>query len=285
MTDFETRSPFKPARRAIPHYAAGRKYRRLLDGVYVDRSVPVTPAVKAQAAWVWSDGNCILSGISAAAIWRVKWLPVEAPAEIVVKRVVRVHNLVAHRDVVSPHDVAVRSGMRLTTPARTAFDLARRLPETDAVTLTDALYQATGISPDSLRESAAMRPGYKGIRKLRRVIVLSDAGAESPRETQLRLLVLGAGLPRPVAQYVVRDRAGRFIGRADLAWPQWKVALEYEGAHHFTDPVQARRDALRANAYMQAGWRTIRVLSELTREPEALLNQIISTLRAAGAPI
>ncbi|AEF41347.1 hypothetical protein [Hoyosella subflava] len=232
VADFETRSPFKPARRAVPIYAAGRKYRRLLDGVYVDRSVLVTPAVKARAAWVWSDGNCILSGISAAAIWRVKWLP-----------------------------------------------------EANAVILMDALYQATGLSPDSLREWADMRPGYKGIRKLRRVMELSDAGAESPRETLLRLLVLDAGLPRPVTQYVVRDRGGRFIGRADLASPEWKVALEYEGAHHFNDPVQARRDALRASAYMQADWRTIRVLSELSREPEALLNQIISTLRAAGAPI
>ncbi|GGC54707.1 hypothetical protein IEU95_09240 [Hoyosella rhizosphaerae] len=285
MTHFDPRTPFKSACRSIPHYAAGRKYRRLFDGVYADKSAPVTQELKARAAWLWADGNCVLSGVSAAAVWRVKWLPEEAPPEIVVNKVVRVKGLIAHRDLVVPQDVAVRSGMRVTTPARTAFDLARRLSEAEAIPLVDALYQATNLSPASLRTWAESRPGYKGIRRLRRVIELSDAGAESPRETHLRLLIIDAALPRPVSQYVVLDHRGGFIGRADLAWPHWKVALEYEGAHHFDDPVQARRDALRANAYMQAGWLVIRVISGMVRQPDMLLNQITSTLRAAGAPI
>ncbi|MBD8505842.1 DUF559 domain-containing protein [Hoyosella sp. G463] len=272
--------PFKP-RSAGYTRCQLRKYQRVLSGVYVDRDAELTPLLKARAAWVWADGECVLSGISAAAVLGTRWLP-ERPPEIVHPRVVRATGLIAHRDELREGDVATARGMRVTTPARTAFDLARRQPLDEAVVLVDALYQATRLTPAQLARYASDGRGARGITALRAVLDLADPGAESPQETRLRLLIVRAGLPRPRTQHVIRDERGLFSARTDLAWPEWKVAVEYDGAHHFTDPRQARRDAHRANDCLRAGWRVIRVLPESLRAPEALLEHIREALAAAG---
>ncbi|WP_278313524.1 DUF559 domain-containing protein [Lolliginicoccus levis] len=272
--------PFKPRRAGLTRCEL-RKYQRVLGGVYVDRGAELTPLVKARAAWVWADGECVLSGISAAAVLGTRWLP-DAPPEIVYPRVVRATGLIAHRDELRDSDVTTVRGMRTTTPARTAFDLARRQPLDEAVALVDALYQATRLTPAQLGRYASERRGAWGINALRAVLDLADPGAESPQETKLRLLIVRAGLPRPRAQHVIRDERGLFIARADLAWPEWKVAVEYDGAHHFTDPRQARRDAHRANGCLRAGWRVIRVLPESLRDADIVLAHIREALAAAG---
>ncbi|GGC53086.1 DUF559 domain-containing protein [Hoyosella rhizosphaerae] len=272
--------PFKPSQRGVTRGELAR-YRRLLSGVYVDPQHEVTPLLKARAAWVWADGKCVLSGVSAAAVHGTRYLPNGAP-EIVYRKAAAVTGLAVHRDRLRRSDITVKRQMRVTTPARTAFDLARRQPLYKAVAMVDALYQATYLTPKRLAKFAADNGGHRGIRALRSVIELSDDGAESPRETYLRLLIIQAGFPRPVTQHVVCDASGTFLGRADLAWPEWKVAVEYEGAHHFTDSRQARRDALRSNAFMRSGWRVIRVLNESTQHPSTLVAHIDETLRAAG---
>ncbi|MBB3036565.1 DUF559 domain-containing protein [Hoyosella altamirensis] len=272
--------PFTPAQRGLARGQL-RGYQRVLRGVYIERGTELTPLVKARAAWVWADGECVLSGVSAAAVHNVRYLP-DQSAEIVTRKAAQVRGLVIHRDRLEEHEVMRKHGMRLTTPARTAFDIARRHELDNAVTLIDALYQATPLTPDMLAEYAELKRGSRGITALREVLLLADPGAESPRETRLRLLIVRAGLPRPVTQHTVRDGAGRFIARADLAWPRWKVAVEYDGAHHFEDPRQARRDAMRANAYMRAGWRVIRVVNEHLRTPELLIRHIEETLRDAS---
>ena len=76
-------------------------------------------------------------------------------------------------------------------------------------------------------------------------------------ETRLRLVIVDGGLPRPVAQFEVRDAAGRLIGRVDLAYPEWRIAIEYDGDHH-RGRVAYRDDQRRANALRVAGWTVLR---------------------------
>ncbi|WP_278314185.1 DUF559 domain-containing protein [Lolliginicoccus levis] len=275
--------PFKPAHRGIPPRTAQRHYTRLLPGVYLDPATPVTPLAKARAAWLWADGACVLSGLSAAAAHGTRWLPSDAPAEVAVDRIVRVQGLVAHRDRIHPRHITERLGMRVTSPARTAFDLARRHETDSAIQHIDALCRATDFAPANLLDLASTLRGTPGAARLRALAGLVDPGAESPRETELRLLLLRAGLPRPVTQFEVRDARGRFIGRTDLAWPRWKVAVEYEGSHHFTDPEQARRDAERGNRLLRAGWRVVRVTGPMMRRPDLVVEEVREALRSAGA--
>jgi hypothetical protein len=65
----------------------------------------------------------------------------------------------------------------------------------------------------------------------RRVAALADPRAESPPESLVRVLLTLGGLPRPVPQYVILDQGGRFVARVDLAWPEVRLAGEYDGAY------------------------------------------------------
>jgi hypothetical protein len=107
---------------------------------------------------------------------------------------------------------------------------------------------------------------------------LIEPASESPMETRLRLLMLDAGLPRPIAQHVVHDSSGRFVARLDLAYPAKQLAIEYDGALHWD---QRRADDRRRDALRALGWTVLVVSSEdYYRTPDAL----IAKIRRALAP-
>lgn len=115
--------------------------------------------------------------------------------------------------------------------------------------------------------------------------VLADVrlGSESPRESQLRLLMLRAGLPEPELAYEVFSDAGGFIARLDMAYPRYRVAVEYDGRQHGADVAQFQRDADRWHEVDAVGWRLMRVLNHhLADGGRVALGRIASALRDAG---
>ena len=108
-------------------------------------------------------------------------------------------------------------------------------------------------------------------------------GAESPMETRLRLLLTRSGLPEPRLNPAIR--IGDQTLHPDLLYPQWRVAIEYEGEQHRTDERQWRHDIWRREVFEDAGWRQIRVTKDdILKEPEALLARVARILakRAHG---
>jgi very-short-patch-repair endonuclease len=87
-----------------------------------------------------------------------------------------------------------------------------------------------------------------------------DGGAQSPKESWLRLILIDAGLPRPTTQIRVTD--GRLVAYLDMGWEQPMVALEYDGDHHRTDRRQYVSDIRRAETLDRLGWRVIKVIKE-----------------------
>ena len=88
-------------------------------------------------------------------------------------------------------------------------------------------------------------PGSARLTPLCRALARYDGGAQSPRETWLRLLVIDTGFPPPGPRYrvIVGGRTKYYL---DMGWPDLKVAaLEYEGDHHRTDRAQFARDIAR----------------------------------------
>ena len=118
--------------------------------------------------------------------------------------------------------------MGTTTVEATAVELAGTGTLEDAVLLVDRLAQERLTNLELVREVAARASG-RGCRKVRAAVALADGLAGSPQETRLRLLLHRSVLPRPVAQFVVRDAAG-FVARVDFAWPEARVVVEYEGS-------------------------------------------------------
>lgn len=101
---------------------------------------------------------------------------------------------------------------------------------------------------------------------LRRALALARPGVRSPRETRLRLLLVRRGLPEPQVNTDIFSPRGEFVAEIDLAFEQWRVAVEYDGRVHAEDPRQFARDADRWAAIRDAGWDHVRILSHHLRD-------------------
>ena len=97
----------------------------------------------------------------------------------------------------------------------------------------------------------------------------------------MRVVLVLAGLVA-VPQHTVRDPDGRFVARVDLAFPEQRVAIEYDGAWH-GEPGQLARDRRRLNALDAAGWTVLHVTARDLHEPEAPVARVRVLLRAATA--
>jgi hypothetical protein len=119
-----------------------------------------------------------------------------------------------------------------TTPARTAFDLGRRLNLTAGVQRIDALMNATDVKVNEIESIALRHRGVRGLRQLRRPLDLVDGGAESPYETFTRILLIQNGFPRPLTQTPVLNSYGKVVAVIDMGGPEYLVGVDFEGAHH-----------------------------------------------------
>ena len=245
--------------------------------VYVPADTDLTPVLKARACWLRSRRRGVLVGFSAAAIHGSKWISPRRPAEIADDNRRPAPNVIARAVQVDAGEVCERSGMRLTTPVRTAIDLLCWYPPDTAIPAVDALARATRLKVCDIEALAEFHRGRRGIRRARAALKMVDPGAESPRETWLRLLIIRAGLPWPDSQIAVRNEYGVVIAEVDLGWEALKIAVEYEGEHHRTNRRVFNRDIHRMEALIELGWIVIRVTVE---DPPA---GIIQRIRAALA--
>lgn len=228
--------------------------------------------------------DTVLAGRSALWAHGVTLADPATPVEVILPPGSRARNrehLRVRRDGLLPDETVVLALGPTTTPARTVFDLARAGTPFDVVPLIDALAAATGVTRAQVEAVAAAHPGARRLRRIGPALDLVDRGAESVRESQLRLLVVAAGLPRPVTGFVIRTRDGHFVARADLAWPQYRVILEYDGAYH-DEKSQIVRDRARLNAIRQADWTPIVVDAAQFARPETMLAMVRSVLVTAG---
>jgi len=253
------------------------RYRAVFRAVYIARDAELTAAVKARAAWLSTGAT--LCGLSAAAVLGTNWLDGAAPAEIVRADRHRQNGIVVHSYDLADGEVCAVAGMRATSPARTAFDIGRARPAARAVPVLDALLNATGIKPADVITVADRRSGARGVRRLRAALEWVDGGAESPQESRVRLLLVGAGLPRPETQIEFRE----LRIRVDMGWREWKVAVEYDGIQHWESRYQRSWDIERIALLEAAGWCVIRVSAEMLSRPGVIVDRVTAKLRERGA--
>ena len=158
-------------------------------------------------------------------------------------------------------EVMYVSELRVTTPARTAFDLGRYLRRGQALARLDALMRATPFSVEDVQLLIKRYKGARGIRQLRELLPLVDGGAASPRETWLRLLYIDAGLPKPTTQIPVVEN-GRLVRMLDMGWEDFMVAAEYDGEQHQTSRLQYLKDMDVLPRLARLGWIVDRVVKE-----------------------
>lgn len=244
-------------------YALRSRFVALHPDVYLPAGTDVTAITRAQAAWLWTRRQGVVAGQSAAALHGAKWVDDGRPAEMLWQNRRPPAGIHAWSDGFATDEVEPIDGMRVTTPPRTALDLACRYPLGKAVAAVDALSRTTHLKIADIELLADRYRGRRGIRKARTVLELVDPGAESPQETWLRLLVIRNGFPRPQTQIPVYDEYGALVAVLDMGWEDIKLALDYEGDHH-RNPVRFNKDIRRHDNVTELGWLDIRVTSRDT---------------------
>lgn len=262
-----------------------KDYRAVYRNVYVPNDATLTALTRARAAWLWCGGTATLTGMSAAAVLGTKWIDSDRPGELCRLNRRCPPGIAVHSYSLASREICVADGIRITTPERTAFDIGRTLPPDQAVPVLDALINATNVKVDAVAALADKRPGLRGIRLLRSIPELVDGGAESPRESRLRLLLVQAGLPAPETQIEFFDEFGVARIRVDMGWRRWKVAVEYDGVQHWSDRRQRSWDIDRIAMLDALGWAVVRVSAEMLSRPHVIVERVATKLRAAGCPV
>ncbi|OMC16677.1 DUF559 domain-containing protein [Mycobacterium colombiense] len=235
-------------------------YMKLLRDVYVNPDAELTPLVRARAVWLWSRRRGIVAGLSAAAVHGAEWVDATAPLDLLHTNRNPSPGLRIHSDRIEDDEVSLISGVPVTTPTRTAVDLGCWYPLDDAVAAIDDLLRVTDCKVAEAQSLAERYPGRRGIQSARNAIGLADAGAQSPRETWLRLLLTRAGLPRAQTQIPVSDEFGDITYYLDMGWEDLKVAVEYDGEQHRRNRRQYTGDIRRRETLERLGWIVIRVV-------------------------
>jgi hypothetical protein len=263
---------------------SGDTWRRLLPGIYAWCELALSHRDRCLAAGLFLAGRGVVSGRDAATLWGADVLVRGAPVEVTLPTRTRFRAPKGVRIVRSPlpaGDIASWADIPVTKPGRTAFDLARRLPLVEAVVCIDAMLAAQLVTTADLKASARSRRWWPGLVQLEKVLLLCDAGAQSPQETRLRLILVAGGLPRPVTQYEVRTPSGLFVARLDLAYPKQRLGIEYEGDHHRGRGV-FQHDLRRINDLRTCAWTVLRFGARDLREPARLIATVRAALRGGG---
>ncbi|ERG65559.1 MULTISPECIES: endonuclease domain-containing protein [Agrococcus] len=169
-------------------------------------------------------------------------------------------------------------GLRVESRADTFVHLAPLLSLEELVTVGDWLVSTKRHDPltvEDLTDALRRYPGARGLHRARQAVALVRVGSESPRETLVRLLIMGA-LPEPTLQHEVFDATGLFVARLDASWPPLKLAVEYDGEHH-NDPAQQERDRIRREKLRALGWHVIVITKDdLADGGKAILRAIVA---------
>jgi hypothetical protein len=252
-------------------------YRAIYRDVYVPRPATTSLQANTRGAWLWSGRRGVIAGRAAAAAHGALWVDDHAPIELIWNNTHPPPGIITRNERVADDEVDELAGLSVTTPARTAFDLARHLPRGIAVAHLDALARATGLTPDDVFPLTERYRGARGVRRAKTALALLDGGSQSPRETWLRLLLIDAGLPRPTTQLLVHNGDWYALAYLDMGWEAPKIGIEYDGDQHRADRRQYVKDISRLAMLDRMGWIVVRVIAE--DHP----NDIVDRVRKAWA--
>lgn len=196
--------------------------------------------------------------------------------------VTRRRGVCAHVRALDPSELLTVQGLRTTDPARTFLDLAERLGGEDLVAVADVVARRTGL--DALRATVGACPPRRGLVAARAAVALADPGADSPAETRTRLLLHAGGFRGLVHGVQVVDDTGGWLAAPDLADPEARVAVQYDGLVHLTrGPERWRRDVDRDELTRQAGWELVVLTALDLRVPGRALAKVAAAYARAAA--
>lgn len=217
------------------------------------------------------------------------WLPMAVQHRMVLHVAVPPHVRAPRDRLVKGHTLIERPGlvrtwrgMRIASPRETWCQLATVLGFEDLIIAGESLLAKNRRNPlrlDDLVSAVAMgdRPRQA---LLERALPELRVGSRSPKETELRRLLVAAGLPEPEINGDIFDTDGTWVAECDLVYRAFRVVVEYEGEGHF-ERRQGRKDVQKYEQLRALGWTVVRVVQDHLRDPPTLAARVRAELVAA----
>ena len=262
--------------RDLTRLVATGELRRPFTGVYVPAHLPDSIDTRAAAAALVMSPHSVLCDRTAAwfhgvEVFRYAELETIPALEAYV---LRGHDPTDRREChggtrdLLPEDWTMVAGVLVTTPVRTAVDLACKLRRREALAALDALARGCRVTVAEMQRLLFRYRRRRGVIQARELVTLTDPRSESSGESWTRLEIHDRGLPAPEPQWWVRvDGVPTY--RLDLAYPRAKVLVEYDGEEFHSDPADREADEKRRQWLRDHGWYVIVVTKESFTEEAA----------------
>jgi very-short-patch-repair endonuclease len=231
-------------------------------GVYRIAGAPPTWKGQLRAACWSTEGLVAVSHRSAAALYELPGGRTDV-AEITCARWLRAREpgVVVHESRrLAANDIGSLDGIPVVTPERLLFDLASWRPNANYLEMVvHAARRKRLITYESAQSTFERhaRRGLRGVSALRSALQSWDPAqraTESEMETLLVQRMRRNNMPEPTLQHEIHDKAGQFVARTDMAFPLWRIAIEYDSKQEHSDEFQLARDARRRNRIVTCGY-------------------------------
>ena len=245
------------------------------------------PTLRWRAAQLPLTEDTVLSHATAAAILDLPlpvWLANQRLIHVTAPRTSnrpRRRDICTHHASLVPTECVELDGFRVTSPARTYTDVAYRLKTSELVAFGDAMMRKYGVSQRELLATILRRKRYPGRLKARQCVDLLDPRAESPKESELRIMLQTAKFPAPAINPDILDHRGQFLARGDIAYEDHRVLVEYDGAYH-AEMQQRAHDAARRAALRENGWTVVEVVGDDMKHPGRVISRVRRALSERG---
>jgi hypothetical protein len=263
-------------RHQIAARLASGRWRRVARGVFVVAAAPFSWRQRVAVSCLAGPEGAVASGLTAAALLDLVAPPDVPHATVPPGASGRRAGVVLHRlrHPLDRKDLATITGVPSTSAARTIVDCAALLDYDSFCDLLDTALIRRLATPRDVREAAgraARAPGRKGLPSIDRALEVWSTGRrpDSPPEMKLVRLMLKWGFPAPERQHPIFDHRGWFTAKADLAVPNWRLILEYDG-QEFHGPRRKQADTARQARLEALSWTVLRVTRHDLRRPHRL---------------
>lgn len=254
----------------------GRRFRQLFRGVWV-----LADHVMTHQDWIVAATLAMPPDAHPSHLTRLQGLGLEfgpqRPLHFVVARDLHlaVPGIFLHRtEVLPPTD---DDGI---TPAAAFIGCCATERVIDLIGIGDWLLRGGHMTTVELRELAVAQDWRPGSREALGVVACLDERSRSLKESEMRAVFAFAGLPKPAVNPPLFDDPS--TPWSDLYWEEWRLAAEFEGGHHFTDPEQIKRDMARYAWMRSQAIEYVQVVNETLAQPRALVRHVHDKLVERG---
>lgn len=176
-------------------------------------------------------------------------------------------------------------GVVVPVPVVILQEIALKLSPMDLVAAADALVADKNgahrrVPLQTLREQAQAASG-RGADKVRAAVAAARERVWSPMETKMRLVITDRGYQEPQPNVEVRDPATGTAFFLDLAYPGWKIGIEYDSEEHRLNAEQWQRDLHKDEVLHGLGWAVLRVSIADFHDPRNFLLRLDAAIRTS----